>query len=59
MVLVTELKIKSALNVGIAIEDKDIADLKEKIKNAPEDIQFVYKNLLKASENHRKAFDKF
>ena len=50
---------KSALNVGIVIEDKDIADLKEKIKNAPEDIQFVYKNLLKASENHRKAFDKF
>ncbi len=59
--LVTEGKysLKSALNVGIAIEDKDIADLKEKIKNAPEDIQFVYKNLLKASENHRKAFDKF
>ena len=33
--LVTEGKysLKSALNVGFAIEEKDIADLKEKIKN--------------------------
>lgn len=51
--------LESALNVGVAIEEKDIADLKEKVKNAPEDIQFVYKNLLNASENHKKAFSKF
>ena len=49
---------KEALKVGILIEDKDIADLKEKIKNSPEDIKFVYSNLLKGSENHKKAFSK-
>ena len=51
--------LESALNVGVAIEEKDIADLKEKVKNVTEDIQFVYKNLLNASENHKKAFSKF
>jgi hypothetical protein len=49
---------KEALKVGILIEDKDIADLKEKIKNSPDDIKFVYSNLLKGSENHKKAFSK-
>lgn len=50
---------KEALKVGILIEDKDIADLKEKIKNSPDDIKFVYSNLLKGSENHKKAFSKW
>lgn len=59
LIIEGKYSLKSALNVGITIEEKDITDLKEKIKNAPEDIQFVYKNLLKASENHRKTFDKF
>ncbi|MBN2837416.1 MAG: DUF2202 domain-containing protein [Fusobacteriaceae bacterium] len=59
LVVEGKYSLKSALNVGIVIEEKDIADLKEKINNTPEDIQFVYQNLLKASENHRKAFDKF
>lgn len=50
---------KEALKVGILIEDKDMADLKEKIKNSPDDIKFVYSNLLKGSENHKKAFSKW
>ncbi len=36
-----------------------IYDLKEKIKNSPDDIKFVYSNLLKGSENHKKAFTKW
>ena len=50
---------EEALKVGILIEDKDIADLKEKIENSPDDIKFVYSNLLKGSENHKKAFTKW
>lgn len=54
-----ETSSKSAIKVALAIEDKDILDLKEKIKNAPTDIKIVYQNLLKGSENHKKAFNKF
>ena len=50
---------KEALKVGIIIEDKDIADLKEKTKSSPDDIKIVYSNLLKGSENHKKAFTKW
>jgi len=50
---------KEALKVGIIIEDKDIADLKEKTKSSPDDIKIVYSNLLKGSENHKKAFAKW
>jgi len=50
---------KEALKVGIIIEDVDIADLKEKTKNSPDDIKLVYSNLLKGSENHKKAFSKW
>ena len=49
----------NALKISLTIEDKDIADLKEKLKNVPTDIQIVYENLLKGSTNHKKAFSKF
>lgn len=45
-----------AFKVGILIEDKDILDLNKSIKNSSKEIQNVYKNLLKGSENHKNAF---
>ena len=48
-----------AIKISLLIEDKDIGDVKEKIKNSPDDIKLVYTNLLKGSENHKKAFSKW
>ena len=48
----------AALKVGIAIEELDIADLKARMaetKNA--DLDRVYANLLRGSENHLNAFE--
>lgn len=48
-----------ALKVGATIEDLDIYDLEEFFKITDnEDIQFVYNNLMKGSENHMRAFIK-
>jgi hypothetical protein len=46
-----------ALNVGVIIEEKDIADLSDRMTpTLPKDIKTVYTNLLKGSLNHLKAF---
>jgi len=46
-----------AMKVGVAIEEKDIADLQEALSQTTHpDIKVVYKNLLSASNNHLKAF---
>lgn len=46
-----------ALKVGAAIEEIDILDLQEAlIETGASDIQRVYENLLKGSENHLRAF---
>ena len=45
-----------AFKVGVLIEDKDILDLNKSIKISSKEIQNVYKNLLKGSENHKNAF---
>jgi hypothetical protein len=46
-----------ALAVGIEVEKLDIADLEEAIsKTTQNDINLVYKNLLRGSNNHLKAF---
>lgn len=47
-----------ALKVGALIEEKDIYDLKEELENTVDnkDIEFVYQNLLRGSENHLRAF---
>jgi hypothetical protein len=46
-----------ALKVGVAIEEKDIADLTEAIgASTRRDIKTVYGNLLQGSANHLKAF---
>ena len=47
----------AALKVGGAIEEIDILDLREQMKNVTHaDIQVVYQNLENGSENHLRAF---
>jgi hypothetical protein len=47
----------AALKVGGAIEEIDILDLREQVKNVTRaDIQVVYQNLENGSENHLRAF---
>jgi hypothetical protein len=49
--------IKDALIVGATIEDVDINDLENYLKNTDnKDIAFAYKNLAKGSRNHMRAF---
>jgi hypothetical protein len=49
-----------AYNVGVAIENVDIADLKTHLtETTKSDIQRVYNNLLFASQNHLRAFQRF
>jgi len=46
-----------ALEVGAIIEEVDIVDIQEYLKDVDnEDIELVYKNLLKGSRNHLRAF---
>ena len=48
---------KDALQVGAAIEEIDIIDLKERMAQTDKaDILLVYANLKKGSENHLRAF---
>ncbi len=50
---------QDAINVGILIEETDIADLKEDLKAVVnEDIRRVYENLLRGSEQHLVAFNR-
>ena len=49
--------LSAALAVGVEVEKLDIADLEEAIsKTTQNDINVVYKNLLRGSNNHLKAF---
>ncbi len=53
------ISLVSALEVGTTIEDLDIYDLQEFLKEVKnEDIERVYDNLLRGSRNHMRAFDK-
>ena len=46
-----------ALKVGVAIEEKDILDLQTRLaQTSSADIQLVYNNLMRGSENHLRAF---
>ncbi len=48
-----------AFKVGKLIEEIDISDLKEAIKNTTDETNIeIYRNLLRASENHLQAFDR-
>jgi len=53
-----KLSLKDALEVGVTIEETDIADLEEKIDRAPSDIARVYSRLLRGSYNHLRAFNR-
>ena len=51
--------VADALVVGATIEDVDIADLQARIAQTDnEDIQLVFGNLLKGSQNHLRAFNR-
>ena len=60
LVALGELSLVDALNVGILIEEYDIADLQECIALGvlPTDVARVYANLLAGSYNHLEAFTK-
>ena len=48
-----------AFRVGVQIEELDIADLKEGLADTTHnDIRMVYQNLLRASQNHLRAFSR-
>jgi hypothetical protein len=49
---------EEALRVGILIEETDIADLEERIVDAPNKIKRVFSRLLKGSQNHLRAFNR-
>ncbi|MEI6263229.1 MAG: DUF2202 domain-containing protein [Deltaproteobacteria bacterium] len=57
LVALGSISLVEALNVGVIIEEKDIADLHDRMNpTLPKDIKTVYSNLLKGSVNHLKAF---
>jgi hypothetical protein len=52
-----EKSLADAIKVGIAIEERDIADLKARIAATDRaDLKAIYENLLRGSENHLSAF---
>jgi hypothetical protein len=53
------LSLKDALEVGVAIEETDIADLEEKLDGAPSDVANVYNRLLRGSYKHLSAFNRY
>jgi len=50
--------VEDALEVGILVEETDIADLEAKIVNTPSDISAIYQRLLNGSYNHLSAFNR-
>jgi hypothetical protein len=51
--------LSEAFKVGVLIEETDIKDLKESISlTSRSDIQEIYSNLLRGSENHLRAFSR-
>ncbi len=50
------VSLDEAINVGILVEETDIADLESKIVDTPSDIALVYQSLLNGSYNHLSAF---
>ena len=47
-----------ALEVGVLIEEVDIADLEELVTDVPADFKVIYDNLLRGSYNHLNAFNR-
>ena len=52
-----ERSIEDAINVGLLIEELDIADLNRLMQQVDnDDVRIIYQNLLKGSRNHLRAF---
>ena len=49
---------EDAIQVGVTIEQTDIADLSAALTDAPQDVAVVLERLLAASENHLTAFER-
>ncbi len=58
LVAMGEESLTSAYNVGVLIEETDIADLEARMTDAPADILQVYQTLLNGSYNHLNAFNR-
>jgi hypothetical protein len=52
------VSVEDALEIGVLIEETDIADLQAKIVDTPSDIEATYQNLLNGSYNHLNAFNR-
>ena len=53
------VSVAAAMQVGVAIEELDIADIKKMMVNpAPADVKLAWDNLLKGSINHLAAFSR-
>lgn len=48
----------AAIDVGILIEQADIADLQSTLDGAPDDVAVIVERLLRGSENHLAAFER-
>lgn len=48
----------AAIDVGILIEQTDIADLQSTLDGAPDDVAVIVERLLRGSENHLAAFER-
>ncbi|MEA3354655.1 MAG: DUF2202 domain-containing protein [Campylobacterota bacterium] len=58
LIIMGSVSSNEALKVGVLVEETDIADLIERLKDAPDDIKTVYQSLLNGSYNHLNAFNK-
>jgi len=58
LIAMGEVSSNDAMKVGVLVEETDIADLIERMADAPEDITVVYQSLLNGSYNHLNAFSK-
>ena len=53
-----KVSLEEALNVGVLVEETDIADLEAKIVDTPDDIEAVFERLLEGSNHHLTAFNR-
>ncbi|MEA3384513.1 MAG: DUF2202 domain-containing protein [Campylobacterota bacterium] len=58
LIVMGKVSSNEALKVGVLVEETDIADLIERMEDAPDDIKTVYQSLLNGSYNHLNAFNK-
>lgn len=57
LVIQGSVSVTEGLKVGVAIEEKDIADIMKYAVGMPSDVQNTFQNLLNGSYNHLAAFN--